>query len=87
MKRIIWELADGRRKYSSKKGVPLEWNEDELFLCKESIELHGITGYANNFGVFGFVKQLEELGFTDIIECTSITLEDWDSPLTEGVLL
>ena len=34
MYRVIWNLSDGRKKYSSLNGKPELWNEEEVFVLK-----------------------------------------------------
>lgn len=85
MKRIVWELEDGRRKYSMNSDGPETYNDSELILMEKAFELNGCYGYTKDFGLFGAYEFLKQLGGKPI-KIIGRTLEDANLPLTEGVI-
>jgi hypothetical protein len=82
MKRIVWLLADGRKKYSSLHGKPEAWSLREIESLTEIIKESGNPGYAYGLTVFS----TSVIKADDIIEIIGFETEDYNLPLTEGIL-
>jgi hypothetical protein len=86
MKRVIWELEDGRKKYSVDSNGPEVYSDAELTVLEMAIKKTGGFGFTKDFGLFGPYHFLKK-SWPDSIKITGKILEDADLPLTEGVIL
>jgi hypothetical protein len=77
MYKVIWILADGRKKYSSKSGVPEEWTKNEIDILKLGIKLNGYPYYDKDLEFF-FPNEAtaNSFGFTDVIKVVNFELEE-----------
>lgn len=86
MKRLIWELEDGRKKYSTDSNGPEIYSDTDLSVLELAIKKTGGFGYTKDFQLFGpynFLKQ----SWPDSIKIIGKTVEDANLPLTEGVIV
>jgi hypothetical protein len=87
MKRIIWELADGRRVYSSENGRVDNYTDEDIKELSASIVVYGNFAFSKNLLYMEFAIDRIKSGTKDIVEVIDFTLEDCSSPLTDGVLI
>jgi len=85
--RLIWILADGRKKYSTKRDEPEVWTDSEIEILKLAIKQNGKPVFDSDLFWFAPNRNtLLQFGYK-IIECVSYELEDINLPLRKDVIL
>jgi hypothetical protein len=81
MYRIIWNLSDGRKKYSSLNGKPELWNEEEINILKRL----KYAAYSEDLKKFITDKRfITEIKTIDIV---SYELQKETEPIFNNVIL
>lgn len=88
LQRVIFNLADGRRKYATHNGEMLAWDDDDLSSLNANIDEYGMPVFTADFQQFDFNHALlrERFPKAKIVRVKSIDTESYYSPLNPNVI-
>lgn len=88
LQRVIFNLADGHRKYATHNGEVLAWDDDDLSSLNANIEEYGMPVFTADFQQFDFNYTLlrERFPKAKVVRVKSIDIESYRDPLNPEII-
>lgn len=86
--RVIFTLADGRRKYATHNGSMLFWEQDDLASLRENIDNYGMPAFTADFMKFdvSFDRLRNRYPDARIVRVVAVESEDARQPRNPEII-
>ncbi len=88
LQKVIFHLADGRKKYATHNGKLLQWDKQDVAALEQNREEYGKAAYTADFMRYDVVANnlCERLRNAKIVYVVGWEIEDFDVPLRDDVI-